>query len=309
VSPSDKRVLVTGARGFIGSHCLEPLVRRGYEVHAVSRSDGLPTDGVTWHSADLLHAETANRLVETVRPSHLLHLAWYVVPGELISAPENFRWVQASFELVRSFADVGGRRVAVCGTCYEYDWAYGYCTEELTPTVPDTVYGSCKHALHELLRAFASTRELTAAWPRVFFLYGPNEHPQRLVSSVILSLLRGEPAKTSHGRQVRDYMHVQDVADGLVAVLDSDVTGAINVSSAQASTLRDIVLTTGRLLERPDLIELGALPARANDVPLVVGANTRARALGWEPQYDLEAGLEQTIGWWKAHDTRGNGQA
>jgi nucleoside-diphosphate-sugar epimerase len=175
--------------------------------------------------------------------------------------------------------------------------------------VPDTVYGSCKHALHELLRAFASTRELTAAWPRVFFLYGPNEHPQRLVSSVILSLLRGEPAKTSHGRQVRDYMHVQDVADGLVAVLDSDVTGAINVSSAQASTLRDIVLTTGRLLERPDLIELGALPARANDVPLVVGANTRARALGWEPQYDLEAGLEQTIGWWKAHDTRGNGQA
>jgi nucleoside-diphosphate-sugar epimerase len=230
------------------------------------------------------------------------------LPSELISTPENFKWVPASFELVRAFADAGGRRVAVCGTCYEYDWAHGYCTEELTPTVPDTVYGMCKHALHELLRALASTRELSAAWPRVFFLYGPHEHPKRLVSSVILSLLRGEPARTSHGRQVRDYMHVQDVADGLVAVLDSDYTGAINVSSGQASTLREIVLTTGQLMGRPELIELGALPARANDVPLVVGANVHALALGWEPQYDLETGLAQTIEWWKSRETGGSGQ-
>ena len=76
----------------------------------------------------------------------------------------------------------------------------------------------------------------------MFFLYGPHEHPDRLVSSVILSLLRGEPAKCSHGRQIRDYMHVQDVANGLVALLDSDVRGAVNVSSGQATTLREIVL-------------------------------------------------------------------
>jgi nucleoside-diphosphate-sugar epimerase len=306
---SDRRVLVTGASGFIGSHCLEPLVRRGYDVHAVARGDGRERDAeVTWHAADLLQSGAAAELVGTVEPSHLLHLAWYVVPGELISTPENYRWVQSSFDLVRAFAEAGGRRLAICGTCYEYDWAYGYCTEGLTPTVPDTVYGACKHALHELVRTFASTHELSAAWPRVFFLYGPGEHPQRLVSSVILSLLRGEPARTSHGRQMRDYMHVQDVADGLVAVLDSDHAGAINVCSGQASTLREIILTTGRLVGRPDLIELGALPARANDVPLVVGSNARATGLGWEPHYDLEAGLGQTIEWWKQRD-EGNVQA
>jgi nucleoside-diphosphate-sugar epimerase len=296
-----KKVLLTGASGFIGRHCVRPLQARGYEVHAVSRSAPAGDDsGAVWHSADLLQPGAASALLATVQPTHLLHLAWFVVPGKLITAPENFDWVRASLELVRAFADAGGKRLAVCGSGYEYDWNYGYCTEGLTPAVPDTVYGACKHALHEMTRTFAATRELSLAWPRVFFLYGPHEHPQRLVSSVILSLLKDAPARCSHGRQVRDYLHAQDVADGLVTVLDSDLTGPVNVTSGQASTLREIVLTVGRLIGRPDLIQLGALPARANDLPLVVGSNERLTALGWKQQFDLEAGLAQTIEWWRA---------
>jgi nucleoside-diphosphate-sugar epimerase len=301
-----KRVLLTGAAGFIGSHCVRPLIDRGYEVHAVSRSPR-PADGfgATWHEVDLLQPGAARALVGRVRPTHLLHLAWFVLPGKLITAPENFDWVGASFELVRGFADAGGIRLCVCGSGYEYDWAHGYCTEGLTPCVPDTVYGACKHALHEMVRTFAAGRELSTAWPRVFFLYGPREHPERLVSSVIRSLLRGEPARCSHGRQIRDYLHVQDVADGLVAVLDSDVRDAINVSSGQPTALREISSTIGRLTGRPELVHLGALPARANDVPLVVGSNAKAAALGWQPRYDLESGLLQAIEWWRGQNGSG----
>jgi nucleoside-diphosphate-sugar epimerase len=202
---------------------------------------------------------------------------------------------------VQEFAAQGGKRLTVSGSGYEYDWSYGYCSEKLTPAVPNTVYGSCKQALNLLVQSFAGQAGLSSAWGRVFFLYGPNEHPQRLVSSVILSLLKGEPAKCSHGRQVRDYMHVQDVADGLVRLLDSEVTGAVNVSSGQATTLREIVLTIGRLMGKPELIQLGAIPARANDVPLVVGENLRlSNECGWKQQYELEAGLRQTIEWWQA---------
>jgi nucleoside-diphosphate-sugar epimerase len=300
-----KRVLLTGAAGFIGSHCVQPLIDRGYEVHAVSRlpraTDG---SGATWHATDLLRPGAAQALVERVRPTHLLHLAWFVVPGKLITAPENFDWVSASLELVRRFADAGGARLCISGSGYEYDWAHGYCTEGLTPCIPDTVYGACKHALHEMVRTFAAGRGLSDAWARVFFLYGPSEHPDRLVSSVIRSLLRGQPARCSHGRQIRDYLHVQDVADGLVAVLDSEVRDAVNISSGEATTLREITLTIGRLTGRAELVQLGAIPARANDVPLVVGSNARAAALGWRPRYDLESGLRHTIEWWRAQDRR-----
>ena len=300
-----KVVLVTGATGFIGRHSIEPLRARGYEIHAIS-SKGSAADmpGVTFHQGNLLEPGTAKRVLAEVKPTHLLHLAWFVVPGKLITSPENYEWVRASMELVQEFAAAGGKRVTSCGSGYEYDWRYGFCNEQLTSQVPNTVYGACKQALNLMTENFAATANLSSAWGRVFFLYGPHEHPQRLVSSIILSMLRGEPAKSSHGRQIRDYMHVQDVADGLVAVLDSELRGTVNVSSGRATQIRDIVLTLGSLLGRPELVQLGALPARANDAPMVVGDNAKIMAeLGWQPKFELESGLGHTIDWWKARQT------
>jgi len=299
-----KRVLITGASGFIGHHCLGPLLARSFDVHAVSsqprRSDA---SGVEWLQADLLEPGAAKALVGAVKPSHLLHLAWYVVPGKLISSPENFDWVRASMELVRAFVDQGGERLAVAGSGYEFDCTHGRCSEQSTPTAPSTVYGSCKLALNLLVQSFCGQTGVSAAWGRAFFLYGPREHPQRLVSSVILSLLQGEPARCSHGRQVRDYMHVQDVADGLVALLDSAVTGCVNISSGKETTVADVVTTIGRILERPELVQLGAIPTRADDLALVVGENARlVSEVGWRQRFELEPGLRQTIDWWRAQN-------
>ena len=103
-----KRVLVTGATGFIGSHCLVPLLQRGYEVHAVSTKSGMKAESsIIWHQADLLDGSAAGRLMEAVKPTHLLHLAWYVVPGKLISSDLNFDWVHSSMELLRVFQQQG----------------------------------------------------------------------------------------------------------------------------------------------------------------------------------------------------------
>ena len=296
-------MLLTGASGFIGSHCIGPLLERGYEVVATYSSRKPPeNERVRWVQADLLQPGVARGLIDDVLPSHLLHLAWYVEPGKMITHADNLSWVGVSLEMLRRFQERDGQRCVIGGSCYEYDWRYGYCNETLTPRTPDTVYGTAKGGLAEAMLGYCASTGLSGAWARMFFLYGPNENPRRLVPSVILSLLKSEPALSSHGLQIRDYMHVQDVADGLVALLDSPARGAYNLASGHATTIRSIVETLGELTGRSDLLKIGARPARANDAPMVVGDPAAAlRDFGWQSRLSLRDGLRATVDWWRGH--------
>jgi nucleoside-diphosphate-sugar epimerase len=300
-----KKVLLTGATGFIGRHCISTLLEKGFEVHATySKSSPIDRSDIVWHQVDLFDSERVDKLLSQLQPSYLLHLAWYVVPGKLATAIDNFYWVQSSLELVRKFVENGGQRLVISGSGYEYDWNYGYCSELVTPLVPNTLYGTCKNALWSLVEAYANKMGASSAWGRVFFLYGPYEHPNRLVPAVIRPLLQGESARCSHGNQIREYLHVQDVADGLVALLDSKVSGAVNIASGQPIALKDIINSIAQKLHREELILLGAIPSNPNDTPLVVANIDRAvNELGWQPKYSLDRGLDQTIEWWKSHQT------
>jgi len=294
-----KKVLITGGSGFIGRHCLPALVASGYEVHAVSLIPEDPLPQIHWHVVDLLNPGEVNDIVSSVKPTHLLHLSWYMVVGKYWTSLENVRWVQASLELLRVFAANGGKRVVMAGTCAEYDWNYELCSEQTTPLVPSTLYGACKHALQIMVDAFCRQTGLSYAWGRIFFLYGPHEHPDRLVSSVIRALLQGEPARCSHGNQLRDFLHVEDVAHAFVALLDSNIEGAVNIGQGTPAAIREIVETIGEQLGAKHLIQLGALPSPPNEPPVLIADTRRLKSIGWQAKYDLKTGLEHTIAWWK----------
>ncbi|HEY0193832.1 MAG TPA: NAD(P)-dependent oxidoreductase [Kofleriaceae bacterium] len=301
-----KRVLVTGPTGFIGRHCLAPLVARGYEVHAVERARpdrALPeVPGVRWHTADLLAPGIAG-VVAAIAPSHLLHLAWYAVPGKYWSSTENLRWVRASLALYEAFAEAGGSRSVIGGTAAEYDWSGGVCRERDTPLAPWTNYGTCKRALSEVVAADAAVAKASHAWARFFFLYGPDEYPERLVASVIRALLRGEVARCSPGTQRRDFLHVADAAEAVVALLDSGVEGPVNVASGEARSVKSIVERIVELVAGEGRLELGSLPA--DHPPLVVADIARLRdEVGFQPSGDPDARLRETVEWWRAREAR-----
>ena len=299
-----KKILVTGASGFIGSHCLPLLLERDYEIHAVSSKDRADrTANLNWHTLDLLNFNEMQDLMFNVQPTHLLHLAWYCNPGKWITSgfDDNLRWVQSSIELLKLFNKFGGERVVFTGSCNEYDWNHGYCSEFITPMKPNTFYGTCKHSLQTLFDSYSKENGLSSAWARIFFTYGPHEDPSRLVSSVILSILRNEPALCSHGNQIRDYLYVKDVSDSLLALLESNVSGPVNIASGRPVTIKEIVNKIAEKLNGGKLVKLGALPAASNDTPIVIADTSRLfEEVNWRPKYDLHKGLDKTINWWNA---------
>src|SRR6266849_3237907 len=136
------RVLVTGASGFVGRQAVPLLVARGHEVIAVGRPDAetAPPKGVRFVTCDLLREGSAAELIDTHRPSHLLHLAWNVTPGRFWTDPDNLDWVSTSLRLFRAFAEQGGERFVGIGSCAEYDWSHDFLSENETPLRPQTLY-------------------------------------------------------------------------------------------------------------------------------------------------------------------------
>ena len=297
----DRRVLVTGAGGFIGRPVVAALLARGWQVEAATLGpapQGL--EAVRWHDVDLLGYDRPAALVDATRPTHLLNLAWHA-GGNVYGSPDNDRWAEAGFRLLRRFAETGGRRAVFVGSCAEYDWEHGVCHEGSTPLRPGSRYGEAKKALGELFEAFiAAGGGPSGAWARPFFLYGPHESPRRLMASVIRSLLRGEPARCSHGRQVRDYLFSVDLADALATLLESEIEGPINLASGEPTSIAHLVYRAAALVGRPDLVELGAVAARPGEPPLIVADVGRQRdELGWSPRHATDAALDLTIDWWR----------
>jgi nucleoside-diphosphate-sugar epimerase len=310
------RVLVTGAGGFIGRWSLAPLSAAGHEVHAVLSPRGAapelaaaaPARPVELHRADLTERAAIDALIAAVRPTHLLHFAWIATPGLYRHSAENHRWLDASRGLLEAFQRGGGVRAVMAGSCAEYDWSRaGVCDERTTPLASAdaagaaaTPYAACKIALQRSLEEFGRAQGLSTAWGRVFFQYGPGEHRERLVASAIINLWSGREAPCTHGRQVRSFLHVQDVGEAFAALVTGEVQGPVNIGSGDRVSIAELLERLARQIGRPELLRLGAREAAPHEPPLLVPDIGRLRdEVGFRPRWTLDAGLADTIRWWQ----------
>lgn len=291
------RVLVTGATGFIGRACIPRLLDAGCEVHAIARRAPAARDSVCWHACDLLAERAVDRVLRRIRPSHCLHLAWMTKHGTYWSSSDNLDWAAASLRLARALIDAGGERFVVAGSCAEYMTQDADCDETSLALAPHTLYGRCKHGLHLMLHSLAEQTDLSLAWGRVFYPYGPHQEASRLIPFVVRSLLRGERVMCHNPQQVCDWIHVDDVADALVALVLSDGAGTFNVSTGTGYAVNEVVMTIAALLDCRVLLDFDSSDSVASrSLAAWVGEPRRLRdECGWRPQFSLEAGLQHTV--------------
>lgn len=286
-----KRVVVTGASGFIGRETLGPLLERGFEVHTLGRNS---VDVGTHHTCDLF-CDDVRSVLTAIAPTHLLHLAWNAEPGRFWSAPDNLDWVAASLRLTRAFAEAGGKRVAFAGTCAEYDWTHETLDEKATPLTPSTLYGTAKVALYRTIEAAKDAIGLSYVWGRIFFPYGPTEKGARLLPSVIDGLAAGRPVLCSEGLQKRDFLHVEDVGRAFVELLSGDIEGAVNIASGECIALREIVAKAARHAGDPALVKFGARPMMTGEPQMMNASIARLVASGFRPRFTLDTGLADMV--------------
>ena len=294
------RILVTGARGFIGRRLVGQLVERGHTVVGLTRGGGPSgqTPAIESSTGDLLNPGEVQRIVEKASADALVHLAWITEPGLFWHSSENDRWLDASRRLIETFVAAGGRRVVVAGTCAEYAWSDEPLSETTSPLEPSTPYGQAKAQLFREMHSLVAA-EATWGWGRIFFPYGPGEQGKKLVPFIVDGLRRGERIPLTSGEQARDFLYVDDVARMFVRVVESPTfEGAVNVASGVATPLREVGEMLGRLAGRPELLGGGDLPPRDGDPRIVVADVTLARTgLGFEPTVALDEGLRLT---WEA---------
>jgi len=272
-------------------------------VYAISRRRDVDFEwpcGVRVLTLDLFDDAARQKTFVEIAPQWLLHLAWYVQHGRFWEAQENVAWLSLSIRMLGEFAQYGGERVVVSGSCAEYRWNGEPCREASTALEPRSLYGICKATLFRFLQAAALRLRLSYGWGRIFHLYGSGESAERLIAATARALLQGQPALCTHGEQIRDFLHVEDVASALVRLLTSGVSGPVNIGSGEPISIAEAVRELARQAGRADLLRLGALPAREDDVPVLIPDIGRLRdEVGFRPALGLAEGMQKTLAWWE----------
>lgn len=285
------RLLVTGGTGFVGTHLIQQALASGHEVLSVSRRSAPSAPRLDYIAAPI-GSPPWDRIAE-FQPDVLVHTAWEATPGIYLESPENRRWVDWSEALVEGAVQRGIHRFVLLGSCIEYPVTGRPLSETLSPA-PISLYAQSKDELHQRLTRRWSRPDITLVWARLFYPYGPGEHPFRLCTSLIRRLRAGEPITLKTPQSTKDYIHIDDVGRALLKLASKGGSETVNVGTGIGVTVLELAQKIAGFLNRPNLIRWEDPPA-PDPLHHVVADASRLRSLGWSPQVELEDGLRGLI--------------
>lgn len=299
------KIIVTGASGFIGRHCVKLLFEKGYEIHAISSkpriNEEAHNESIVWYEIDLFDLTEVQGIFDRIKPDYFMHLAWKMQTGLNLNYDENEEWLSLSKSLINIFYNCGGKRVLVSGSCFEYDLNDRIISEK-TPLIPNNKYGSCKMNLFNYLNSFSVENELSYVWARIFFTYGPGQKDSSLVPYVISRLIEGKSVETTDGNQQYDYLYVEDIANALILLLESSYIGPVNVSSGKVTKLKDFINKIASIFKKEDLISFGSKPRPKGSPDFIKGKNELLRKItNWKQEYTIDEGINKLINYKKSN--------
>ena len=311
MSVSGKRVLVTGAGGFIGSHVTRALLEQGAEVHAMSASvSSLLPVRLADIAGDIriVEASVADRsamesVARTVKPELVAHLAAFTHVGKsFLRVDESLVTnIHGTVNLLLAL-DGDYERFVYTGTSEIYGDVPVPFRED-GPVNPISPYSVSKYAGERYSLMFHEAYGWPIVCLRPFNAYGPWQTPDRIIPEVILTALRKGQLLTTDGRQTREFNFVTDLAAGFVAALGAPQAEGrvINLGCGEDISIRDLTLKVLELMGNPIEARIGALPHRPTEIWAMYSDSTRAReVLGWKPTRTLDQGLAETIEWYRA---------
>ena len=239
-----RRVVITGATGFVGRQVVRRLLEQDCEVLALVRTssavDKLPNDVEKIFCEDVFDVDAGVLESAFYNCDVLIHCAWYSEPGQYISSPVNYDCLHGSMNLFRAATRLGVGKIVGLGTCLEYELSAERLATD-TPLKPETLYAFAKVACFKGLQRLVVTTSTEALWCRVFYLFGEGEDERRLVPYVISCMAKGETVHLTEGSQIRDYLNVAIAGNMIADYALSDKTGAANICSGIPISIRDFV--------------------------------------------------------------------
>jgi nucleoside-diphosphate-sugar epimerase len=273
---------------------LRQALGRGHEVAALISPEKTPpadlagAKNLHWRRGTL--AAMPESEIASFAPEVCVHSAWITTPGVYLESPDNLKFLEDSRRFIRRAVEMGVRHVVALGTCLEYGVSARPMSEDQTPLAPATLYARCKNDLRTALEADARANGWALGWARVFYPYGPGEHPSRLCSAIIRKISAGEKIILKTPCSAKDYIYIADLGTALVTVMEKKFQGAINLGTGHGVTVREIAGAIGRRLGRPELVS-EANPPETDPAGDVVADAARLKSLGWQPKTGLGQGL------------------